>query len=120
MCKKDVEKFLKGALDADMNAKAAQDAIDALDTRRPTSTPLIYEFFRDLVNTNEHEEEVGRMIAHLPEGILRDVFTKRYINKMTWEASAEACYISLAYAHKLHAQGLEILQKISQTGQSHL
>ena len=115
MCKKDIENFLKDALDADIKTKAAQDAIDALDTRRPASTPLIYEFFQDLVSTNKHEEEVARMIESLPEGILRDVFTNRYINKMTWEDSADACHISLTHAHKLHVKGLEILQKSNQT-----
>ena len=109
MNKKDIEIILGSGLEMDAQTGAAYDAIDILSSRRPATTPLIYQIFKSEVNAINHHKEVKEMLSQLPTGDMRDVLVKRYLENLSWEQVANACHISVSHTHKLHQQGLESL-----------
>ncbi|MCL2621382.1 MAG: DUF1492 domain-containing protein [Defluviitaleaceae bacterium] len=109
MSKKDIEIILDNGLEMDTQTQAAYDAIDILSSRRPATTPLIYQIFKSKVDADNKRKGVKEMLNQLPTGDMRDVLVKRYLENLSWEQVADACHISDSYTYKLHQQGLESL-----------
>jgi DNA-directed RNA polymerase specialized sigma subunit len=99
---KNIESLLKWNLSMEKEAHAAADAINCLHERHGGENALIYEFAEDL--TQMHKKQIGiyNLISSIDDDTIRQIFTQRYINNLSWPDVAENCHISLAHVHRLH------------------
>ena len=106
---KKLEKELKQGMDIQKEVLATAEAIAILQGRHGGDNTLAHELSEDLTIMHEKRVDIETLIATLQDPVIRQVFTHRYIEGLTWQDVADTCYISLAHAHRLHKKGLEAL-----------
>ena len=107
-----IEKFLKNSLNIEKEAWATAEALDSLASRKSDETQsLMEEYAKDLTHIEEAAILAAKMVQALPEVEMRQIFSARYLHKMTWEETADATFLSLSHVQRLHKKGLAWLQE---------
>ena len=107
-----IEQFLKNSLNIEKEAWATAEALESLVLRKNgEADSLIEEYAQDLTCMKETAITVAKMVQALPREDIRQIFTSRYLHKMTWEETADAAFLSLSQVHMLHNKGLKWLEE---------
>ncbi|MCL2753130.1 MAG: hypothetical protein FWE44_03165 [Defluviitaleaceae bacterium] len=115
----DFEKMLEGCGSLHKDAEATVEAILALQERHGGEIPILYDFAANLDDIFVQASKVEKIVACLPSGDLRCIFTARYIYEMSWEEVAEAVNFSLQHAQRLHKQGIEWINNNEERAGTH-
>jgi len=106
-----IEKMLKDGMNVEIELKTIAQAMLVIRQMHGENS-LLEEFANDLTFVRRKRKKISRLIQSLPDDNTRQVFTHRYINALTWDDVADASYVSVAHAHRLHKKGLEKLKKV--------
>lgn len=64
----------------------------------------------ELAKLPQERQRISDLIDELPDRE-RDVLTRRYIDGMIWEDICETLFYSWTYAHRIHRNGLQMIQE---------
>ena len=106
----DIEKFLKDILNIEKEAWATAEAIQGLYARENAES-LIEKYSQDLTHMEEMAMTATKIINTLPEDDVKRIFAARYLHKMTWEETADAAFLSVTHAKRLHKKGIAWLEE---------
>ena len=105
-----IEHFLKNSINIEKEAWAAAEAMENLALRKDANA-LLEEYAQDLTYMEEVAMMVVKMVGSLPDEDVKRVFVARYLHKMTWEEAANAVFLSVAQAQRLHKKGIAWLEE---------
>jgi len=106
-----IEKMLKDGMNTEIEVRAITQAMLSIRQMHGENS-LMEEFASDLTHIQQKRKKISKLIQGLPNDSMKQLFTHRYINALTWEDAADASYVSVAHAHRLHKKGLEQLSGV--------